>query len=46
MTDLTDNIAGQLIEAYNRGFADGYECGLKDWQAYEKDMEEMRKNGE
>lgn len=39
---MDDNIAGQLIAAYNRGFCDGYECGQKDWQEYEKDMARMR----
>ena len=46
MIELTDNIAGQLIATYNRGFNDGYECGINDWHLYEQDMEEMRKNGE
>lgn len=43
---MDDNIAGQLIEAYNRGFADGYECGQRDWQEYEKDMAQIREEGD
>ena len=38
---MTDQIAGELIAAYNRGFNDGYECGLKDWHLYEQDMKKM-----
>ena len=41
-----ESFAMQLIAAYNRGFADGYEIGMKEYADYEKDMEEMRKNGE
>lgn len=43
---MTDQIAGELIAAYNRGFNDGYECGLKDWHLYEQDMKKMREEEE
>ena len=43
---MTDKLAGELIEAYNRGFSDGYECGLKDWHLYEQDMKKMREEEE
>lgn len=39
---MSDNIAGQLIEAYNRGFADGYAIGTKEYADYEVDMEMMK----
>lgn len=31
----------RILDAYNRGFQDGYEVGLKDWDAYEKDMADI-----
>ena len=43
---LSDKLAGELIAAYNRGFEDGYECGLKDWHLYEQDMKKMREEEE
>lgn len=41
-----DCFALQLIAAYNRGYADGYAVGTQEWADYEKDMEDMRNNGE
>lgn len=43
---MTDNIAGALIAAYNRGFADGYAIGTKEWNDYEEDMKLMREEEE
>ena len=34
--------AEQLMEAYNRGFQDGYESRDKEWFDYVNDMEEIR----
>ena len=31
----------RILDAYDKGFRDGYEIGLSDWQAYEKDMADM-----
>ena len=36
------NLAKLLIDAYNRGYADGYAVGTHDYAAYEQDMEMMR----
>lgn len=35
---MTDKLAGELIAAYNRGFEDGYECGVKDQYAYKVEV--------
>ena len=32
----------KLIEAYNRGWKDGYETGLDDALLFEKDMERLK----
>lgn len=31
----------RLMAAYDRGYRDGYEVGLRDWDAYEKDMADI-----
>ena len=31
----------RLMAAYDRGYQDGYEIGLRDWDAYEKDMADI-----
>jgi len=46
---MTDNIVMMLIDAYNRGLADGkkigYKIGVQEWDAYESDMKEMAEDG-
>ena len=32
----------RIMDAYDRGFADGYETGMKEYWDYVNDMEEMK----
>lgn len=32
----------RILDAYDRGYQDGYEIGIAEWKDYEKDMETMR----
>ena len=39
------NLEQLLIDAYNRGYSDGYAVGIREYADYEADME-MMKNAE
>ena len=32
----------RMMDAYNRGFSDGYETGIREYWDYVNDMEEMK----
>ena len=36
------NLNQRIMDAYDKGFHDGYSCRDMEWFDYEKDMEEMR----
>lgn len=36
---MSDEMREKILEAYNKGFEDGYNAWLCDYQNYEKDME-------
>lgn len=31
----------RILDAYDRGYHDGYEIGIAEWKDYEKDMADM-----
>ena len=39
---MSDEMREKILEAYNKGFQDGYEAGSCDYKLYEQDMEAMR----